>query len=110
MNKEYNRLQDNSCIKEKIDKFIKKEKAEHNLQPAIISGVVNDLKELKPIIEKLYNERIFYIDYWEDECPYHGWDWSKDDGSMKSMSYICDEITNKFEEIYALIEIGLGED
>lgn len=106
-----NRLVTNPYVKEQIDEFIRKEKAEHpNLQPAIMDGVVGDLQRLKPIIERLYDENIFYMSYWEDECPFHGWKWSKDDGTMSSMAYICDEITKKFEEIYGLIRIGLEED
>ena len=26
----------------------------------------------------MYDEHIFYIDYWVCECGYHGWDWSND--------------------------------
>ena len=106
----WNVLETNNVVKERVAKNIEKEKVEHKLRPAIMNGVKKDLENLKPIIQRLYDENIFYLDYWETECPYHGWDWSEDDGSMKSMAYICDEISNKFEEIYALILIGLGED
>lgn len=106
----WNELETNEAVREHIVKNIKKEKTEHKLCPAIMEGVKKDLENLKPIIQRLYDENIFYLGYWESECPFHGWDWSKDDGSMSSMAYICDEITNKFEEIYALIKIGLGED
>lgn len=106
----WNELETNEAVKEHVDKNIKKEKAEHKLRPVIMEGVKKDLENLKPIIQRLYDENIFYLSYWESECPFHGWDWSKDNGSMSSMAYICDEITDKFEEIYALIKIGLGED
>ena len=72
-------------------------------------GVYEDLAMLKPIIEKTYTDIVFASSMWESECAYHGWDWSKDDGKMKSMATITDSITEKFEEIYALILIGLGE-
>lgn len=106
----WNELETNEAVREHIVKNIKKEKAERKLCPAIMEGVKKDLENLKPIIQRLYDENIFYLSYWESECPFHGWDWSKDNGSMSSMAYVCDEITHKFEEIYALIKIGLGED
>lgn len=73
-------------------------------------GVYSDLEKLKPIIEELYNNKIFFLSYWKDDCPYFGWSWAKDDGSMKSMATITDSITEKFEEIYALILTGLEEE
>ena len=82
---------------------------ESGCQKADMYGVYNDLKKLKPIIEKIYDEDIFYLDYWSSECAWHGWDWSKDNGSMASMHKITGGITDKFEEIYALILAGLGE-
>lgn len=88
---------------------IKNIMAQYNLSPVIMQGVYDDLKKLKPVIEKIYDEHIFYLSYWEGECGYHGWDWSKDNGEMKNMATITDEITNKFLEIYALILLGLGE-
>lgn len=91
--------------KEKINKIIE----ENNLQKVFMKGVYNDLKKLKPIIEKLYHEEIFWLDYWSSECVYFGYDWSKDDGSMKSQHEITKGITQKFHEIYALILAGLGE-
>ena len=42
---------------EKINKMID----ESGCQKAIMSGVYNDLKKLKPIIEKIYDENIFYL-------------------------------------------------
>ena len=69
----------------------------------------NDLREdMKERIEKDYINNIFYLDYWEGECVWHGWEWSKDDGTMKSQKYITDGITNRYLEMYALILLGLG--
>lgn len=82
---------------------------EINLQKAFMKGVVNDLIRLKPIIEKLYRDEVFHLNYWASECAYFGYDWSKDDGSMKSQYEITNGITQKFREIYALILAGLGE-
>ena len=42
---------------EKINKMID----ESGCQKAIMSGVYNDLKKLKPIIEKIYDENIFIL-------------------------------------------------
>lgn len=82
---------------------------EINLQKAFMKGVVNDLIRLKSIIEKLYRDEVFHLNYWASECAYFGYDWSKDDGSMKSQYEITNGITQKFREIYALILAGLGE-
>ena len=90
-------------------KTIKEIMAKYNLSPVVMKGVYGDLKKLKPVIENIYDKYIFYLSYWESECGYHGWDWSKDNGEMKNMATITDEITNKFLEIYALILLGLGE-
>lgn len=90
---------------EKINKLIE----EYNLSPARMYGVYNDLNKLKPVIEKIYDEHIFWLSYWKGECGFHGWDWSEDNGRMKDMAIITDGITEKFLEIYALILSGLGE-
>lgn len=82
---------------------------ESGCKKAIMSGVYNDLEKLKPLIEDFYDKHIFYLDYWSSECGWHGWDWTKDDGSMSSMQKITGGITDKFKEIYALILAGLGE-
>lgn len=74
-----------------------------------MKGVYNDLQKLKPVIEKLYDDHIFYLDYWVNDAPYFGWDWSEDDGRMANQKMITDEITEKVMEIYALILAGLGE-
>ena len=89
----------------KINKLID----EYNLRPATMLGVVEDLKKLKPLIEDFYDKHIFYLDYWEGDCPYFGWDWSKDDGRMKDMATVTSGITECFHQIYALILAGLGE-
>ena len=74
-----------------------------------MQGVYRDLQKLKPLIEKFYDDYIFYLSYWESEAPYHSWDWSEDDGRLENQAKITDEITEKFKEIYALILAGLGE-
>lgn len=94
--------------KDSINKLIKQYE-EQGLQKAEMLGVYTDLKGLKPVIEKLYNDRIFFLSFWEDDCPYFGWSWANADEKMKSMATITDSITEKFKEIYALILIGLGE-
>ena len=65
--------------------------------------------KLKPLIEKFYDDYIFYLDYWKNDASYHGWDWSEDDGRMENQATITDRITEKFKEIYSLILAGLGE-
>ena len=90
---------------DKINKIIEK----NDLQKVCMQGCYDDLKKLKPIIEELYDKHIFYLSYWKSECPYFGWDWSKDDGTLKNQENITNSITNKIEEIYALILAGLGE-
>ena len=82
---------------------------DYALQKVCMQGCYNDLEKLKPIIEKLYDEHIFYLSYWKSDCPYFGWDWSKDNGSMKNQADITDGITHRIEEVYALILSGLGE-
>ena len=81
----------------------------NGLQVVCMQGCYNDLKKLKPIIEKLYDEHIFYLNYWKSDCPYFGWDWSKDNGTMKNQADITDGITSKIEEVYSMILAGLGE-
>lgn len=79
------------------------------LQKVCMDGVYINLQRLKPIIEEVYRNQIFYLSYWVDECAYHGWDWSKDDGTLENQRKITDGITEKFLEIYALILVGLDE-
>ena len=79
------------------------------LSPVCMVGVKNDLQKLKSVIEKVYDENIFYLNYWETDAPYFGWRWSEDDGSMENQKRITEGITDKFKEIYALILAGLGE-
>jgi len=94
-----------SSVSDKINKIID----EHKLQKVCMQGCYKDLERLKPVIEKLYDEHIFYLSYWKSDCPYFGWEWGKDDGSMKNQADITDGITRKIEEIYAIILAGLGE-
>lgn len=75
---------------------------------AIMQGVYSDCEKLRSVIEKLYDEYIFYLSYWKSECGFHGWDWSEDNGEMRNMAIITDGITDRFLEIYALILSGLG--
>ena len=90
---------------ETINKMIE----DSGCEKATMQGVHDDLIRLKPLIEKFYDKYIFYLSYWESECGFHGWEWSKDDGTMANMAKITDRIMTKFEEIYALILAGLGE-
>jgi len=94
--------------REKINELMTKFKEENDLRPACMKGVRKDLENMKERIEKDYVDNIFYLDYWETECPYHGWMWSEDDGTMKSQAYITEGITNRYLEMYALILLGLG--
>lgn len=82
---------------------------DNKLNQVCMQGVYKDLQNLKPLIEKFYDDYIFYLSYWENDAPYHGWIWSEDDGRMENQATITDGITKKFEEIYALILAGLGE-
>lgn len=87
-------------INDMIDKF--------GTHKAVMYGVHHDCEKLKPIIEQLYKDNIFYLSYWKSECGWHGWSWSEDDGTMKNMADITDGITERIEEVYALILSGLG--
>ena len=87
----------------KINNYIK----DNNIEKVPMLGVYADLKKLKPIIEKLYDEHIFYLSYWETDAPYHGWDLHSE--QCRNMEKITDAITEKIEEIYSLILGGLGE-
>ena len=88
-----------------INKMIK----DSGCKKATMKGVHDDLARLKPLVENFYDKHIFYLSYWKNDGPFHGWEWSKDDGTMANMAKITDGIADKFEEIYALILAGLGE-
>lgn len=45
---------------DKINKMID----DNGYKPVTMTGVRNDLLKLKPIIEKLYDDKIFYLNYW----------------------------------------------
>ena len=81
----------------------------NKLNHVCMSGVYRDLQKLKSLIEKFYDDYIFYLNYWKNDAPYHGWLWDEDDGRLENQAKITDEITEKFKEIYALILAGLGE-
>lgn len=82
---------------------------DNEYKKATMKCVYDDLIKLKPVIESVFDEHIFFLDYWRCDCGYHGWDWTKDDGTMKNMENITKGITYKFLEIYAMILGGLGE-
>ena len=82
---------------------------DNKYKPVVMQGVRDDLRALKSVIEKIYDKKIFYLDYWMSECGYHGWSWSKDNGEMANMAKITQGISEKFVEIYAMILGGLGE-
>ena len=90
---------------DKINKMID----DNDYKPATMTGVHDDLLDLKPIIEKRYDDKSFYLNYWKSECVWHGWDWSKDGETMANMDKITTGITDKFLEIYAMILGGLGK-
>lgn len=48
-----------NCVADRINKMIDN----NGLQKVYMEGCYNDLKKLKLIIEKLYDEHIFYLDY-----------------------------------------------
>lgn len=48
---------------------------DNKLGKVCMQGVYRDLQKLKPIIEKIYDDNISYLSYWEDDSGYHGWDW-----------------------------------
>lgn len=94
--------------RKKIDELMTKFRIDNDLRPACMAGVHKDLQKMKERIEKDYVDNIFYLDYWEGDCGYFGWDWSKDNGTLASQKYITDGITNRYLEIYALILLSLG--
>ena len=89
--------------KSQINQFINNS----GLQKVAMKGVYCDLQKLKPLIEDFYDKHIFYLSYWENDAPYFGW--TADSEKYKNMATITDGITERFEEIYALILAGLGE-
>jgi hypothetical protein len=88
--------------KDEINNYITK----NNIKKVAMLGVYKDLEKLKPIIEKLYTDNIFYLSYWLNDAPYHCWD--KSSVECVNMKNITDGITDKVKEIYALILGGLG--
>ena len=94
--------------RKQINELMTKFKIDNDLRPACMVGFHKDLKNMKERIEKDYVNNIFYLDYWEGDCGYFGWNWSKDDGTLASQKYITDSIINRYLEIYALILLGLG--
>lgn len=72
---------------------------------ATMRGVYRDLQRLKPIIEKFYDENIFYLSFFASDAPFMGWTGEQ----ISPMLEITSGITEKFQEIYALILCGLGE-
>lgn len=68
-------------------------------------AVHNDLKRLKPIIEKIYAKNIFCLSYFAVDAPFFGWTAE----NISPLLRITNGITQRFCEIYALILCGLGE-
>lgn len=83
-----------------IDEYLKK-----GMKRAEMAGVHEDLARLKSVIEKIYEEDIFYLSYFASDAPYMGWTGKE----LSPMLQITDGITQKFKEIYALTLCGLGE-
>ena len=88
---------------EKINKMIETS----GLKEVNMSGVHKDLERLKPVIEELYDNYVFVLSYFLNDAPYFGWD--RQSEPMKNMAAVTEGITQKVEEIYALILAGLGE-
>ena len=89
--------------KDEINQIISEYK-KAGLRKVSMLGVYHDLQELKPIIENLYKDKIFYLSYFDDAI-YHGWKGE----DIREMKKITDGIRRRINEIYALILIGLGE-
>lgn len=94
--------------RKQINELMTKFRIDNDLRPACMVGFHKDLKNMKERIEKDYVDNIFYLDYWEGDCGYFGWDWSKDDGRLESQKYITEGIISRYLEMYALILLGLG--
>lgn len=88
-------------LKKAIEKYQKQ-----GVTKATMRGVYADLAKLKPVIEKIQEEYIYLLCYYESDAIFCGWADRQDE--MKNMSFITHEIQNKFTEIYALILLGLG--
>ena len=91
--------------KNKINELID----EYNLKRVCMRGTLEALKKLKLLIEKFYDDHIFYLDYWQTDACYFGWSWSEHRDELSNQKAITEGITQKFLEIYALILCGLGE-
>ena len=74
----------------------------NKLNQVCMQGVYRDLQKLKPVIEKIYDDYIFYLNYWKNDAPYHGWLWDEDDGRLENQAKITDEITDNFKETKSL--------
>ena len=61
---------------------------DNKLNKVCMRGVYDDLQKLKPLIEKVYDDYVFYLSYWKSDAPYHGWLWREDDGRMKNQATI----------------------
>lgn len=77
-------------------------------KPVVMLGVKNDLQRIKDEFIKLYNPLINYLTYFISEAGYHGWDYQ--DEKFQNMVNLTKDIQKKFLEIYALTEIGLGNE
>lgn len=82
-----------------------KAKEDFGFSKARMSGFYNDLKTLKPEIEKIYDNHVFNLGYGLDDAPYHGWDGE----NLKGMREIDREICKRFQEIYAIILCGISD-
>lgn len=97
-NFDYSKKEINAMIQEYNDNGIGR---------AAMVGVLESLRTLKPKLEQLYDEQVFYMSYWRGECGFHGWDVQSD--AVKSMETITDGIEECIERAYALVLTGLGE-
>jgi len=86
---------------EEIENF----KKSNNFSKAAMKGFYEDLIRIKQDVEKLFNNRVYFLGYPLDDAPFHGWD----EESLKNMHDIDNAVRNKVLELYAILLQGLGE-
>lgn len=104
-----NQFRDNSYIQFKVQKTMENFKTAGRHKVAM-KGIYDDLTDLKSRIESLYTEKVFDLDSWTDDAPYHGWSWKDNYDELQNIIEITGGIEDRFIEIYSLILLGLGEE
>ena len=76
-----------------------------------MAGVHEDIKRLKNLLSEIYDEFIFLLSYWATDAPYHGWLWSNEEHAkmMRPQLQLTDDLTHKWQEMYAMCLKALGE-